>query len=80
MTRPLNRPLFLPVHQVDAIVELLAQMLVLDYQADLKNTVGFPPQTDRSLRPVSSCATDINLLDSAKQTSCIVDDVTYRLQ
>jgi hypothetical protein len=56
----------LPSHQVDALIELLAEMLVLDFQADRKNTVDSPPQTDRKFLPKSSA----DLLDSAQQSVC----------
>ena len=50
MTRPLPKQLYpLAPHQVDAVIELLAEMLVLDFQADRKITVGSPPQTNRTL-------------------------------
>ena len=70
----------LPSHQVDAIIELLAEMLVLDFQADRKNTVGSPPQTNRTHPPDSSCAGQGDLLDSAQHSSRLAYTVTYRLQ
>jgi hypothetical protein len=80
MTRRLKLIPPLPSHQVDALIELLAEMLVLDFQADRKSTVGSPPQTNRTLSPVSSCVDQTDLLDFEQQASCIADDVTYKLQ
>lgn len=63
MTRRLKLIPPLPSHQADILVDLLAEILVLDFQADRKNTVGSPPQTNRTLTHHTPCAVQTDLLD-----------------
>ena len=53
--RPKGIPTISPF-QAGALAEILAEILVLDYQRDRANTVGFPPLPNRKLLPISSPA------------------------
>ncbi len=47
MTHGLKSATPLPPEVKDDLVEILAEILVQDYQVHRTNTVGFPPQTNR---------------------------------
>ena len=47
------------------LVEILAEILVEDYQAHRTNTVGSPPRTNRNFSPDTLCTGQTDLLDSA---------------
>jgi hypothetical protein len=47
------------------LVEILAEILVQDYQVHPTNTVGSPPRTNRNFSTDALCTGQTDLLDSA---------------
>ena len=47
------------------LVDILAEILVQDYQAHPTNTVGSPPRTNRKFSTDTLCTGQTDLLDSA---------------
>ena len=58
----------------DELVSMLAEMLVLDFQAHTKSTVGSPPQTNRRFLPNAP----LSLLQSAQQPTRLTDATVDR--
>ena len=65
MTRKLKSATPLPPGVRDDLVEILAEILVQDYQAHRMNTVGSPPLTNRKFLGESLGTSQTDLLDSA---------------
>jgi len=65
MTHGLKSATPLPPKAKDDLVEILAEILVQDYQVHRTNTVGSPPRTDRKNLPDSLCTGQTDLLNSA---------------
>jgi len=55
----------LPSKVEDDLVEILAEILVQDYQVHRKKTVGSPPRTNRKFSTDVLCKGQTDLLDSA---------------
>jgi hypothetical protein len=65
MTHKLKTATPLPPKVKEDLVEILAEILVQDYQAHPTNTVGSPPRTNRNFSPDTLCTGQTDLLDSA---------------
>lgn len=65
MTHGLKSATPLPPKVKDDLVEILAEILVQDYQVHRTNTVGFPPRTNRKILGKSLGTSQTDLLDSA---------------
>jgi len=65
MTHGLKSATPLPPKVKDDLVEILAEILVQDYQVHRKKTVGSPPRTNRKFSTDVLCKGQTDLLDSA---------------
>ena len=65
MTPAIKSATPLPSKVKDDVVEILAEILVEDYQVHRTNTVGSPPRTNRKYSPNTLGMGKTDLLDSA---------------